>query len=307
MRNISIKNVKSQVDFLANVIDFVSILSCPDDGSSLNLQKDALICNSCNRKFIIKENFIDLRPRERLLLNEKGVVESAYDSYYDTLMQNGDPGKFGTFGLISNSVPPGFVNETISHLQKYVRTEQIVCDIGAGSGDYSVEMARKCKIIFHCDLDMSGITLAQEKAKDIGITNIFFLMCDYFRLPFKQRTIDFAYTIDIIERGSKHDRQLLSEIVRIIKKESLVAFDCHSKERSSLTRINPQTISTYSKTEILDFTKEFSLRIMNISGTGFLPQIKRWSIFEYRILNFMSRFLLFPPARWFVICNSIDS
>lgn len=289
---------------MIDISEIVSFLSCPDDGSQLEIHSNALRCTSCNREFPVKNNFLDIRPKKSVTVNEDGSAESVYHEYYENLTTTCKPGnKIGTFGIISKSIPPGFVSETTFYLQKHMKKSDIVCDVGAGSGDYSINLASKCRIMFHCDLDMDGLVLSQEKARSLGLDNIFFIMCDYFKLPFKPRIIDHTYAIDVIERGEKHDSMLLSEIARITKKDGHVLFDCHAKERASFTHVTSSELKTYYKNEISELAKEFSLFISCIVGTGFLPQIRIWSSGEYKILNGLAKIMKFPPARWLFVCN----
>lgn len=283
----------------------ISLLSCPDDGSNLKLERNILSCISCNREFLIKENIIDLRSKKKATITKLGEIEQIYDSYYDSLITKGEPDKYGSFGLHSKSISEGFVNETFLYLKNFFKKSSIICDIGAGTGDYSVNLAKNCHIMLHCDLDLKGITISQAKAKSKGINNIFFLLCDYFKLPLNNKSIDLAYSIDVIENGKDHDTKLMNEISRVVKNNGTLLLDCHSKERSKLTGIVPNPASVYSKKEILDFVNRYPIKVLDIIGTGYVPQIKMWSKFEYQIFNSISKILRFPPGRWILACKII--
>ena len=60
-------------------------------------------------------------------------------------------------------------------------------------------------------------------------------------------------------------------------------FDCHTSERYTLTRTKNEYLITYSKKEISKLLETLSLGIIEIGQTGFLPQIRNWSNFEYNI------------------------
>ena len=287
----------------------LTILACPDDHSDLKLDSESLKCINCKREFSINNNLIDLRPNENFNVNNKDV-NNIYKSYYENLSNFGEGGEeIGTFGIEMNSISSGFVNETLKIIKKYFSDKDIVCDIGAGSGDYSIELAKKSKYMLHCDLDINGIKISQENAKKRKINNIYFLYCDYFKLPFKTNSIDFLYSIDIFERGKEHENKLLNEIERIIKKKSKIIIDFHSKERKKLTRVENKALFPYSKEEIQSLIHNFEFKINEIIGTGFIPQLLKWSEKQYKILNPIARSLYFPPARWLVIFtkNQYDS
>lgn len=267
------------------------------------LQDSSLVCTSCARKFGIEGNLIDLRPRSVVQISKQNEVAIEYDEIYQNLVNSGSLGKDrAPFGLISKSVSPGFFKETISFLRKRISKDLVVCDVGAGSGDYSVELARSCKFMFHCDLDLEGISLAQKNAEEKGLDNILFLRCNYFRLPFLPHVLDLAYTIDVLERGEEHDKVLLQEIVHVLKNDGLLCFDCHSKERTRLTRV-PSSSNRYFKEEVQTLVNNFSLKLTEITGTGFIPQVRIWSETEYRFLNMLAKMFRFPPARWLLSCR----
>ena len=271
-----------------------SILICPDDFSDLNFNQDFCICPKCNRIFVMKENFIELKPHG----NKQKIDENNYKEYYENLLKIGKDEKIGTFGLISRSVSSGFVKETLSHIKEHIKKDMIVCDIGAGSGDYSIDLAKNCKYILHCDLDLEGIKIAQNKAKTEHLKNIIFLCCDYLKLPLKSDKLDLVYSIDILERGKKHEENLLREIFRIVKNQGLAIVDFHSKERKKVTQVENSEIVAYSKEEIVLLIKKFNFKLEKILGTGFIPQVKKWSNSQYGFLNPIAKTLSFPPARW---------
>lgn len=282
------------------------IFCCPDDKSNLTLTDNNLFtCNKCDRKFQIINNMIDFRPKSRFEINQYGIIENNYNEYYDSLLNNGSPGSEGTFGLKFHSVSEGFVHETRQKISKYIKKNYVVCDVGAGSGDYSIFLSKHCKILFHCDLDITGLKLSQINAQSMSCNNIFFIICDYFNLPFKNHCIDFVYTIDVLERGKEHDSKVLKEISRIASKNGFLAFDFHSSERSKLTKIFPE-MTTYSKNEIIEMTRMLLIDCIDIIGTGFIPQIKKWSKPQYLILNSIAKLLKFPPGRWLVLGQIIE-
>ena len=288
--------------YILKIHDIVELLFCPDDKSQIILHDNELICTKCERKFSIDENIIDMRPKSKT--NIKNDEEKlTYSDYYESLFQDGDPGKAGTFGLSSKSISEGFVTETLNQLENFFTSNLTVCDVGAATGDYSVFLAKKCKLMIHCDLDINGLLISQKKAIREKVDNILFLRCDYFQIPFRNETIDLAYSIDVVERGMVHDQKILKEISRIIKSKGTLIFDYHTKERTKLTRIHHTGwMSAYSNDEIKNLIDKLPFLKSNFIGTGYVPQLKKWSNIEYSVLNPLSKFLKFPPARELVIC-----
>ena len=280
----------------------LEILCCPDDHGSFVNNINFLECSICHRQFQINDNIIDLRPSKKFDSKTHQNIEHDYDSYYQSLSTSGKPDESkNSFGVAYSWVSEGLVKEITSNLRGKI-DNKIVCDIGAGTGDYSVKLAKYSKILFHCDLDVNGIKLAQENAKNID--NLFFLICDYFFLPFKNESVDVVYSIDVVERGKEHDKSVIKEMSRLINNKGYCIFDCHAKERSKLTHRIPKSITQYSKEEIKNMTQSF-FKIDEILGTGYMPQIRIWSASKYKILNPLAKIVQFPPARWLLICKSL--
>lgn len=283
------------------ISDFAFLFSCPDDKSSVVFNDNNLQCTKCKRKFEIKNDIIDMRPKNKINITTKNK-KIVYLDYYDSLFEKGDPGKEGTFGLSSKSISEGFVNETLENIQKNLTSNDIVCDVGAATGDYSIPLAKNSKLMIHCDLDINGLLISKQKALEKNISNILLIRCDYFQLPLMNKKIDLVYSIDVVERGIEHDSKILNEMCRIIKSKGTLIFDYHTKERSKLTRIEPSHMSTYSNIGIKNLIKNMPFTKTSFIGTGFVPQLKKWSKLEYSFFNLVSKFLKFPPGRQIVIC-----
>ena len=298
--------VEPHLDSLKNKnnSDLISLFCCPDDRSELYQENNFLICKLCNKKFKVDGKIIDFRPSKKFDFKSYTSIEKDYRTYYESLSLNGKPSFYKKpFGLASGSYSAGLFKEIVPHLRNRITSRSIVCDIGAGTGDYSVHLAKYCKVMFHCDLDQGGIKIALKNSLKQNLDNIFFLICDYFFLPLKNEISNLAYSIDVIERGEKNDKLLLNEITRVTSKNGYSIFDCHAKERAKFTHVVSKKIKHYSKTEIRELAKSSSLKTLNMVGTGYLPQVKTWSAFTYNILNPIAKFTHIPPARWLLTCK----
>jgi ubiquinone/menaquinone biosynthesis C-methylase UbiE/uncharacterized protein YbaR (Trm112 family) len=281
-----------------NVKSILSYLACPDDGESLILHKSKLVCSKCSRIFPIEKNILDLTPKSRFspIQNQN----KNYEKYYENLRINESTNS--GWGTVVNAVSKGFVKETLEKIKRIINSDSIICDIGAGSGDYSTSIASKAKIVFHCDLDEGGIQSALKKSLELDLKNIYFIKCDYFKLPFKNSKIDLILGIDVIERGIEYDEALIKEFYRVNSEKGKILFDCHANERLKLTH-RKSILKLYFKEEILKILNNNGFFMTEISGTGYIPQIKKWSSSEYYIFNNIAKILRFPPARWFIVCK----
>jgi 2-polyprenyl-3-methyl-5-hydroxy-6-metoxy-1,4-benzoquinol methylase len=289
---------------MAVLDSLISFLACPDDSNSLYIENNNLKCEFCEKKFrIINENTVELLPTESFEITADDETTKTYTKYYadlQTLGYSQDPKK-KLWGIETKTAPEGFVKTLRNFILKNIKNE-IVCDVGAGSGDYSLLLAKKSKYVFHCDLDLEAIMAAKESAKKHNLKNILFVHCNYFSLPFKDDSLQNITCIDVLERGREHDKKLIVEISKKLQKTSKVILDFHSKERAKVNK-KLDLGGCYSKDEIITILKQ-SFEITLIVGMGFAPTLNQFPQSLYPILNFLSK-KLFPPARWVIIAQKL--
>lgn len=281
----------------------LEFLACPNCSGTLYLSHDTLACQSCKAEFkILNENTIELVAQESFRFKTTETTE-VYSEYSD-LRNAGHPTneKMRLWGWESKYGISGFVTKLRKTIMRVMQNE-IICDIGAGVGNYSLHFAKKAKLVFHCDLDLEAINVASQEAKKQNLKNILFIRCDYLHLPFRLNSLSCITSIDVLEKGREHDTKLIEEISSKTIVGGLVIVDFHSKERTKLTRA-PKT-DRYSKYEIIGLLNNYNLRVITIKGMGYLPTLRNFSVSAYNIGNLICR-LFFPPARWLVTARKIS-
>lgn len=282
-----------------NPIDFsLTFLACPNCLQSLTNNKKILHCISCKSDFqILDENIINLVGNNSF--DFKTTISSKIYSEYSHLRNLGHPivEKTRLWGLESKFGISGFVS-TLRNKILSLLDDEIICDIGAGVGNYSLFFAKQAKLVFHCDLDLEVLLAAAKEAKKQKINNILFIRCDYLYLPFRPNSLHCITSIDVLEKGYEHDSKLIEQISKKLIPNGKYIIDFHSKERTKLTKA-PIT-DRYSKDELTALLISNNLSIIEIFGMGYLPTIRNFSRFFYSICNTLCK-LFFPPARWLVI------
>lgn len=280
-------------------------MACPNDYGALKIFDNKLVCKSCNAEFrIIDENTVNLVPH-----NEENLVtpqsKDVYSKIYFDLRNIGRPTnpRARRWGLESKSIPLGFVTKLRETILRII-DDSIICDVGAGAGDYSLVLAKKSKLVFHCDLDLEAINAAKAKAKKLNLNNIIFVISDYFSLPFHHNSLPCITCIDVLERGKEHDMKLFEQMSQKLKPKGTLIADFHSKERTKLTHAS-NLETRYSRNELLTIFPKFNFKIFKIKGTGYFPQIGIQSILIYKICDTISK-IIFPPARWLVSATKIS-
>jgi len=241
---------------------------------------------------IVNKNTVELLPSKSFDINVTNKTTKVYEEYYSDLKNIGhsrDENKRLW------SAPKGFLTSHRIKILKLLEGD-VICDIGAGMGLYSIPMSKHAKIVFHCDLDKEAINAAQEEAKKQNISNILFVISNYFSLPFKIGSIPTISCIDILFRGREHDKKVIHEISTKAKNYGIVLLDFHAMERSKINK-NLDLNGCYSKNELDSFLSKFGLNVEKIIGIGHAPTLEKLPL---PIYNFSDKFckMLFPPARW---------
>lgn len=282
----------------------ISYLACPDDRGKLKISNNNLICCSCERQYkILNQNTVEILPKDEFEPKSLDKTTKSYLEYYSDLRNFGhslDPKK-RLFGIKTKTVPEGFVIKLRDKIKQFVG-DKIVCDVGAGSGDYSLFLAKKSKLVFHCDLDLEAISTASSMALKQNLKNILFVRCNYFSLPFQPQSLPCIICIDALLRGREHDERVITEFQNKSAKNGIIIIDFHAKERIKINK-NLDIKGCYSKNEIYSIIKKFNMKNIKIIGMGYAPTINKISKFSYKIANFTLKSIV-PPARWLVVTQT---
>jgi SAM-dependent methyltransferase len=282
--------------------EVVELLSCPDDGQRLRLERSTLCCQDCDRRFSIDDgNYVELLPKSPTDLGPS--VEPEYRNQYLDLFGR----KFrrsdesGTAWGAMESVPPAWIRKR----QRQVRIVQdllvgsgspenmTVCDFAAGAGHYTIAYASLFKLVLHCDLSPENLNYSRNKARDIGLNNVFFLRIDYFRPPFRH-SLDRVICMDTIIRGYAHDQLLLKGIFAALNWGGEAIIDFHNWwhnpfRRLGLLKDNFSFNKSYSRKEAESLLE--SIGISRYKYTPFFQEFEPQGLFG----PIWSR--LMPPTR----------
>jgi SAM-dependent methyltransferase len=228
----------------ADFPDLSGLLSCPDDGTSIEMEEGVVRCTSCGRLFSRhSDGVLELLPRNPTRLPASGVSES-YRRGYDEEFRKKYPPEPGTTAWAQpESSPESWVRKrerqvrfVSSILQRPGPGEATVfCDLSAGTGYYTFSYAGKYRMVMHCDLSPGNLAYASAKAASRGLRNIAFLRIDYFNPPFRA-VLPLAICLDTLERGLAHERLLLESIGRTLAGGGTAIVDFHNVHHNPLRR-----------------------------------------------------------------------
>jgi ubiquinone/menaquinone biosynthesis C-methylase UbiE len=104
-----------------------------------------------------------------------------------------------------------------------VKKDDVVLDIGCGTGRFTIPLAKKCKTIIGIDFSEHMLDVARKKGT--GIKNIHFQKVDIRKkLPFKNETFD-KVLCTLVFSHLENIAGILDEIHRVMKKEGILVYD----------------------------------------------------------------------------------
>lgn len=113
-----------------------------------------------------------------------------------------------------------------------VKKSDIVVDLGAGNGQNSIKIARKCKKVISIEIDQNLIALAKIQADNRKIKNIEHREANLEKsLNLKTSSVDRVIFIDVLEHLVKRDA-ILKEIHRILKQNGKLYVGVPNRETS---------------------------------------------------------------------------
>ena len=101
-----------------------------------------------------------------------------------------------------------------------------ILDLGCGTGKHSIFLAKEGFSVYATDISKTGINIAKEKAKSLGLSNIHFQQHDMRRIPFADSFFDAVVCTWTIYHGTLAEiRKTISEIYRVLKSNGTVITD----------------------------------------------------------------------------------
>jgi ubiquinone/menaquinone biosynthesis C-methylase UbiE/uncharacterized protein YbaR (Trm112 family) len=228
---------------LHSVENVIEYLSCPNDKGALACRGTVMACTRCGGAYrVTDEGILDLLPREPAVPPANQQYAQEYKRQFQRPLENGDSAKaWGTSDKFSRT----WIRKR-ERQQKAVLSilrgsgkrlkEQVLCDVSAGPGDYTLSYARDFKWVFHCDLSVDSLHHAVQRSRRVGVTNVLFLRVDYFALPFF-RSLDQVICFDTLIRGWDHETVLLGQIRRALRDDGTALVDFHNWWHNPLRRL----------------------------------------------------------------------
>lgn len=106
----------------------------------------------------------------------------------------------------------------IVHKESGVNKENTILEVGCGSGNILLSLAKGAKKAVGADISSKAVAFGNKRAKEERINAEFVQTEAGKKLPFKDNSFDKVYFIEVIEHLTEKDYQfLLEEIYRVLK------------------------------------------------------------------------------------------
>jgi len=146
-----------------------------------------------------------------------------------------------------------------------------ILDVGCGSGRFSIGAAQMEHNVTGIDITPAAIKAATEKAKNLKLDNVDFLVGDMTDMPFKNNEFDYVFcprfSINAVATFQSRKRAI-SEMMRVVKYGKTVYIESFNKLYLGRGPIIPL------KNLFNDLLKQISIiwcRLKNKKYVGFLP------------------------------------
>ena len=278
-----------------SLTEFIDLLACPDCGRGVS-RDDKVRCPGCKRTFETLDGIcVDLMPAVKFERLRGGVVENRSIDCYNRLFDEpfrrvGDPSPWGL------AVPENYGKKLKKHIYMLSKLipERIgsFCDISAGSGRFSWEIAARSKIAALCDISVEAASYLSGKAIEEKRANIFIIRCDYLKTPFKKDAFDMVLCNDTLIYGRDHEKRLLAAIYDILKPGGSAILDFAYRYHRGFWHV-PYSVG-YSRKEMINMLEE-----AGFSVDKYLPLYHELSgdPEEKRVASRLLKYIL-PPTRY---------
>ena len=124
------------------------------------------------------------------------------------------------------------LREVEKKLLASIHKESKILDVGCGSGRFSIRAAQSGHIVTAIDVTPAAITAASEKAKNLKLDNVNFLVGDMTEMPFQNNEFDYVFcprfSINAVATFHKR-KKAISEMMRVVKPGGIVYIESFNK------------------------------------------------------------------------------
>lgn len=185
---------------------FLQYLCCLRCKSDLIEEGNSLVCKKCGKKYKIQHDIPILVNLDNLPKHLQGQIK-----YFEQENK-------GRQGYRLRECQRSYLRRLKESFSP--KEDEVLIDIGTGSGYIAVEMAKKGLKIIACDLTLKELIKLKDAIKQEHLgKDLFLVCCSAEDLPFKDKIADYLVSNAVLEHLPR-EREAIQEISRVCKPES---------------------------------------------------------------------------------------
>lgn len=254
--------------------NLISILSCPVDHSRLEFYADFFRCIRCGREYpVLADGFVELLPESPIPSSDDHVEYwKKYEIEFERRFAWMDQAvAWGRSDLACASWAAKRLRQ-VEHVKSILDKAMAICDVSAGAGTYTFELAKTSPLVIHCDLSVENLNDVYGRRQHDAVENLLLIRCDYFNLPF-HGSIQQLICTDTLVRGRRHELLLLNSLYRALSDGGHALVDFHNWWHNPLRRLGvmPQNFGANKS-----YTRKTAEKILSAAGIG------KWEYYPFR-------------------------
>lgn len=195
------------------------------------IETGSLICPECHRCFPIRHGIPSIMPDE--LVKGKGDRETA-----DRLKEMEERDKDSLNYDIQYANPKYKLKYHTLLKQLNPQAENIILDLGAGTGVLTKSYMNKCKCIVAVDFSLQSLIELGKKVNDINVNSIHLVHADASFLPLRKGIFDKVVSNDLLEHipSDKLRRAVIKQIYDVLREEGELTLSAYHLNFSKIIK-----------------------------------------------------------------------
>ena len=216
--------------------NLINYLINPIDNSEIFYDELKNIFKSKNHEFLVENDIPNFYINEDI---KDPMTKIQKEFYQKVIFPNYD--EFDNFGsLIEKAEKSAFAKM----LDEQIPYNSNILEIGCGTGQMSIFLSRKNRLVIGTDIAKSSLILGNEFKKENNINNIYFLQMNLFNPFIKPNIFDFVISNGCLHHTSDPKKAFV-KISKLVKKNGFIIIGLYHKYGRLITNLRQIIINLF--------------------------------------------------------------
>ena len=188
----------------------VDVLACPACRGKLAREAKALVCRGCEARFKIENGIPKLRA-------ELDAPSEEVRAFYTIAPFPGYP-PTESLSSLRRKAERSDLARLLDHA---IPGDATVVELGCGTGQMSLFLARADRRVFACDMTRASLELGREAATRFGVSQIQFVETDLRSPGLREKAFDVVYTSGVLHH-TEDPRASFRTVAKLVKPGGIV-------------------------------------------------------------------------------------